>query len=416
MTKIETCVGNVAGCYRSGTDTVSPSGVGTPLAIIAVISVAVGLRPGIVSVGPVLPAIIAEFHLSHTAASLLTAIPDILMGLLALPSPWLARRFGRDAVMLAALCILFASLLGRTFATGPIVLFVTTAGVGAGIAIAGTLMGGFIKARFASSAAWMMGIYATALSLGSTVSAALTAPIAMAQRSGWRLAVGIWCLLVICGFGGWLMIALSEQRPVPDVATRTTMARLPIRNAAAWLIALYFACDNFLFYGLLSWTFPMYREAGKSEAVAGLILASFTAAFMIANPVSGWSSRKRDRRGPLTLFAILTAAGIIGTAMAPRLAPFLFIPLSAFGLGGAFTLAMTLPLDNTESVDEANTWSAFVLTIGYLIAAAGPLLVGWMRDLTGSFRSAMWLLALVSVAMLCIAPFLAPQDQDVSTG
>jgi hypothetical protein len=57
----------------------------------------------------------------------------------------------------------------------------------------------------------------------------------------------------------------------------------------------------------------------------------------------------------------------------PTLDPFVFVPLCAFGLGGGFTLGMTLPLDNTHNVEEANVWNAFVPTVGYLIAAAGPL-------------------------------------------
>jgi len=61
--------------------------------------IGVNLRPGIVSIGPLLP-----------------SIPDVLMGLLALPAPWLARRFGRDRVILAALFVLFAVTLGRAFA------------------------------------------------------------------------------------------------------------------------------------------------------------------------------------------------------------------------------------------------------------------------------------------------------------
>ena len=76
------------------------------LAIGAIFAVAIGLRPSIVSVGPILPAIIGEFRLSHTTASLMTSIPDLLMGFFALPTPWLARRFGRDPVLLVALLLL----------------------------------------------------------------------------------------------------------------------------------------------------------------------------------------------------------------------------------------------------------------------------------------------------------------------
>ena len=33
---------------------------------------------------------------------------------------------------------------------------------------------------------------------------------------------------------------------------------------------------------------------------------------------------------------------------------------------------MTLPVGDPDSVESANTWTAFVLTVGYLIAASAP--------------------------------------------
>ncbi|WP_321918321.1 MFS transporter [Burkholderia cepacia] len=84
--------------------------------LVCLVLIGVNLRPGIVSIGPLLPSIGQAFGLSHTEASMLTSIPDVLMGLLALPAPWLARRFGRDRVILAALFVLFAATLGRAFA------------------------------------------------------------------------------------------------------------------------------------------------------------------------------------------------------------------------------------------------------------------------------------------------------------
>jgi CP family cyanate transporter-like MFS transporter len=383
------------------------------LAIAAIIVVAIALRPGIVSVGPILTSVISEFHLTHAAASLLTTIPDLLMGLLALPTPWLARRFGRDPVILCALALLTASIAGRAFATGTAILLLSTAGVGAGIAVSGALIAGFVKASFPTKAAMLMGIYATALSFGSTLSAAATGPIAATNISGWRLASGVWSLLGLFAVLAWLGISIRERRlrvVDPVVPPRTL---LPLRNPTAWLVAIFFAFDNFLFYAVLSWTAPMYREYGLTTSVAGLILASFTFAFMCANPVFGWLSKSDDRRGWLAACAILAAAGLIGMAIAPMLAPFVFVPLCAFGLGGGFTLGMTLPLDNTHSVEEANVWNAFVLTVGYLIAASGPLLVGAIRDRAGDFRPSIWLLVAVSAGMLLVTPFLRPHHHAV---
>jgi CP family cyanate transporter-like MFS transporter len=377
--------------------------VSSPLAISAIILVAISLRPGIVSVGPILPSIIDEFGLSHAAASLLTSIPDVLMGLLALPTPWLARRIGRDPVLLAALFLLCLSIAARAFATGPSPLLFSTVGVGAGIAIAGALMAGFIKARFPTRAALLMGVYATALSLGSTLSAAVTGPVA---AYGWRLASGVWSILGVLAIVAWTAVTLSERKHQVTAPAAATITRLPLRNKTAWLVALFFACDNFLFYALLSWTSPMYRELGSSPAVAGLVLASFTASFMLAK---GYVSKSHDRRGWLAVCGALAVTGLVVVASAPTLAPFVFIPLSAFGLGGAFTLGMTLPLDNTRTVEEANVWNAFVLTVGYLIASTGPLLVGRLRDVSGEFRPGMWLCVGVAVVMLLLTPFLRPK-------
>ena len=150
----------------------------------------------------------------------------------------------------------------------------------------------------------------------------------------------------------------------------------------------------------------MYRELGSSPAVAGLVLASFTASFMLAK---GYVSKSHDRRGWLAVCGALAVTGLVVVASAPTLAPFVFIPLSAFGLGGAFTLGMTLPLDNTRTVEEANVWNAFVLTVGYLIASTGPLLVGRLRDVSGEFRPGMWLCVGVAVVMLLLTPFLRPK-------
>jgi len=380
------------------------------LAVAAILLVAIDLRPGIVSVGPILPSIIDQFGLSHAAASLLTTIPDLLMGLLALPTPWLVRRYGRDPVLLCALLLLCLSTLARALSPNVATLLFATAGVGAGIAVAGALVAGFIKARFPTSAAMMIGIYATALSFGSTVSAGATGPIAANFPGGWRLASGMWSLLGIFAILGWLAVAVREHSQRSDIRGAGLIGhRLPLGNRTAWLVALFFACDNFLFYALLSWSAPMYREYGLSPTVASFILASFTAAFMCANPVFGWLSKSEDRRGWLAACGVLTVAGLVLLAIAPVAAPFIVIPLCAFGLGGGFTLGMTLPLDNTHSVEEANVWNAFVLTVGYLIAAGGPLLVGSVRDLSGDFRPAIWLLVLVGVTMLVLSPFLRPQ-------
>lgn len=375
--------------------------------VLAIVLVAIALRPGIVSMGPALPAIIERFQLSHAMASMMTAIPDVLMGALALPTPWLVRRFGVNKVLMFALSVLSLSMLVRAYSPGSGLLMAATVGVGAGIAIAGAMFAGIVKASFAHRAALMMGIYATALSLGSTLSAGLTGWIL--QAAGWRVATGLWAVLGVIAMVAWWQVIRKSvtTRAVNRTPPQAAPSRLPLRTPVAWMIALFFACVNFLFYAILTWTAAMYQESGMPAAEAGAVLASFTFCFMLASPVVGMYSRHTDRRGWLAGCALVSTIGLAGMAT-PGAWPWLWVPLTALGLGGAFTLAMTLPLDHTHTPDAANRWNAFVLTVGYLIAACGPFIVGRMHDVSGHFESGFQLLCLVSCLMFLLSFTLKP--------
>lgn len=378
-------------------------------AIVCIVLVAVDLRPGIVSVGPTLEQIRSEFGMSNTQASLLTVIPNVLMGLLALPTPWLARRFGRNRVILAALAVLAAATLLRALVGNTALLLVTTAGVGAGIAVAGALVAGFVKARFPRQVSLLMGLYAMSLGLGSTLAAAMTGPMA-SSGGGWRLGTGVWALPGLTAIAAWLYVAASEpaRPPAATLARAATRATHPARSAKAWFVALYFATNNFLFFGLLSWLAPLFRELGTSQVAPGVVLASFTTAFMLANPMPSIVSRTADRRATVALFAGIALLGLCILAAAPGYLPLVTIPVIACGIGGSFALGMTLPLDHATNDDGANAWTSFTLSVGYSLGALGPLTLGLLRDMTGNFQLALWALVLVGGLKLALAPFLAP--------
>lgn len=400
--------GGVGMAAEGGHDRTLGAGSG----LICIVLIAVALRPAIVSVGPVLPAIRDQFGLTHARASLLTSIPTVLMGMLALPSPWIAHRFGRDRAILAALVLLLLSTVLRAWSHSTVMLLLTTSGVGAGIAIAGALIAGFVKGHFPDRAAFLMGIYGTALGVGSTVAAATTGLIA--GSVGWRTATALWALPCLSAIATWVYV----ERRVGQRRTEAAAKRypLPLRNPTAWAIALFNSCDNLVFYAALSWTAPRLHEHGMSTASAGMALASYTVGFLVANPVFGSLSRSEDRRPLLAISAALMIIGLFWQAMWPDALPFLALPLTGFGIGGGFTLGNTLPLDNTRDTHEANAWNAMSMTIGYLAASAGPLALGALRDSTGSFGPGLWMLVGLAIMMLGFTPFLRPHQHRRAFG
>ena len=61
--------------------------------------------------------------------------------------------------------------------------------------------------------------------------------------------------------------------------------------------------------------------------------------------------------------------------------------------GMLFTIVMTLPLDAAGSRTEVAAMTTLMLGVGYSISAFAPVVLGAVRDASGSFTAALALLA-----------------------
>lgn len=96
----------------------------------------------------------------------------------------------------------------------------------------------------------------------------------------------------------------------------------------------------------------------------------------------------------------------LGLACVPSTWPTLFVVTIASGQGVCFAVGMMLPLDNAAKASDGHAWTMFVLCIGYMIAALGPLSFGFLRDWRGEFSDSWLLLLAISLAMLVMIPAL----------
>ncbi|MYM91960.1 MFS transporter, partial [Rugamonas sp. FT82W] len=148
----------------------------TFLPTIAIIGLALNLRPVMAGVGPLLDQIEAATGLSSAQASLLTAIPVAVIGLCALFGRRLRAWFGeRDGTTLGVACIALACLarLDWPSSTG---LIATAVLAGVGVALVQVLLPVFIKRRYGGRAGAMLGLYSTGIMGGAAIAAASAAP------------------------------------------------------------------------------------------------------------------------------------------------------------------------------------------------------------------------------------------------
>jgi CP family cyanate transporter-like MFS transporter len=360
------------------------------------------LRPQLIGIGPLLPAIEREFDVSHTVAGLLPSIPIICMGLLAPVAPYLARRVGTRIGLF--LCIAAIAVFGfaRAVSPGIALVIAATLGIGVGMGLAGTLLPIAVKERFAHRPVLATGVYATGLAVGSAIAAATAVPLAHAF-GGWRGALVAFSVLTVALGVVWLQLTRGAPAHVRAVQRPP---RLPWKSPIAWALVLVFGLESVCYYGFSSWLADAYHERGWSEVSAGALLAVFQFANLPATlVVSLFADRIGSRRLYLGAGSVALLAACLGVVLAPD-AGYLWAVVAGAAIGTMFPIALSLPLDLARRPEDVGALAALMLGGGYVIAAAGPLALGAIRDLTGSFTVVFWVLSgLAAVLVVAVQPF-----------
>ncbi len=155
---------------------------------------------------------------------------------------------------------------------------------------------------------------------------------------------------------------------------------------------------------MLTWLPAVLEDdAGVSPVAAGgLVALAASLGAPLSLVVPPLAVRRPDQK-PWVLVAFVPAAvGVVGLLVAPTAAPVLFSVLYGFGTGAAFPLAMTLVLQRSRDVAQTGRLSAASQSLGYLVAATGPLAVGLLHEATGGWRGGLVLLLAVLVAQAAV--------------
>ncbi|MFC6330337.1 MFS transporter, partial [Alloalcanivorax gelatiniphagus] len=90
--------------------------------------------------------------------------------------------------------------------------------------------------------------------------------------------------------------------------------------------------------------------------------------------------------------------GMAGLLAAPLSAPVVWVVLLGFGQGCMIALGLTLMGVRGADARVAAGLSGMCQSLGYLLAATGPVTLGALYDLSGNWMLPMWLLMGVTVA------------------
>lgn len=366
----------------------SLSGRAALVAALGIMLVAANLRPAVVAVSPLIDTISDSFGLSSTTAGLLTALPVLFFGISAPVAPRLAHRFGIEQTIFGALVVLMAGIALRLIAS-PAALFGGSVLIGIGIGVCNVVLPALIKRDFAHRSGLMTGLYSMTLSGGAAVAAGLTVPIDDALGGRWRLTLAAWGLLVLAAMAQWL-----PQLRRRHVVSSTRPSSNLWRDRTAWAITVYMGAQSLIFYTFGAWL-PKFLmdEAGMTSGAAGGVLAlgqtvGLTCS-LLAPIIAG---RFADQRA-ITLAALgICVLGFVGLLTVHGWWV-LWTGMIMVGPGCGIGLALLFMVLRSNSTMQAGQVSGMAQAVGYGMAAVGPILIGAVHDVSGSWTLAMAVLA-----------------------
>ncbi|WP_410608336.1 CynX/NimT family MFS transporter [Amycolatopsis sp. lyj-109] len=367
--------------------------------LVGIVLVAANLRAALTGVGPLLPGIAASTGLSGTGIGLLSTLPLLTF---TVTSPLVGRtahRHGAARTLFFALAVLVAGLLVRSL-PGVFFLFAGTVVVAAAIAYGNVLLPSVVKSTVPEDRiAQVTGLYVTAMGLLAALSSGISVPLAENVPGGWRTALGGWAVLAVLAIVVWIP---QYRRPRPTAATPATRERIPWRSPLAWQVSVFMGLQSLGFYTTIAWLPSIVHDHGVGEAAAGWQLFLFQIIGLVSSSVLPVLVRRGlDQRLLAAGASAIVAGGFALLAVAPQLA---VVSSVLTGLGGGACLVLALSFQGQRAADpaQAAALASMAQSVGYLVAAVGPLLLGALHDLTGGWTLPLLLLVALTLTQAAV--------------
>ncbi|UXU86227.1 MFS transporter [Burkholderia sp. S-53] len=374
--------------------------------LAAIVLVGLNLRPALAAVGPLLDMIQRATGIGDGAASLLTTIPILLMGLGALSARRLQRVTGIAGGVWLGVALIGLACVSRIGAQHAWLLLASACCAGVGIAMVQALLPGFVKAHFATRVGGAMGVYSTSI-MGGAVLASVVAPFA-AARWGWLAALAGWAVPAAVAALAWPLASRGGDALAAGPASASTGQ--PSRSPRAWRLALFFGIATGAYTLVLAWLPPYYMRLGWSPTAAGSLLGGVTLAEVVAGlTISATIDRLPDRRPALHAAIASLFVGLLVMLAAPEALALPAALLLGAGIGALFPLSLIVTVDHAATPADAASLTGFVQGVGYLVAGLFPFAAGVVRQHLADLTPAWIAMACLCVVLFALAAGFAPR-------
>ena len=379
----------------------------------------VGLN--VFAVSPLLPFAIDEYGINRTAAGLLVSMPLLVAAALGLPSGMLISHIGiRRAFTIGWAVVAVVSFSG--LAPNFITLLILRSGIGLAFALFLTATGPLLMQWFRPKEILVMsGLTSAALSLGIALSVATAAPLAevMASQTG----LTVFGLPGIVGLVAWLALGKTNT----GVSSSVSRASVPLREVAEVLrnrsVAFLVLADAGIlvqYAAFTGWLPTFYNEIrGISLSQAGFITGLLPLVGVFAVLAGGVVAlRMASPRSLFVVSGLMAGLGGLGAFLLPGTGG-IYVAIVIVGIGSWLYVPtlLTLPMQMARMTPErvAVVWGSLLTFSGFAMFVA-PILVGGLRDLSGSYIPGLAVCAAASWTLLLAGVLLPRNVADANPG
>ena len=389
------------------------------LILAGIVLSAFNLRTAVTSLTPLLDVLGQTFGFGSTMTGVFGMLPTAAFAVFGVLTPSIAHRIGLERTALLAMLLATAGLLLRSAAGDTLTLLAASAVALAGMGIGNVVLPPLVKRYFAERVGTLSTMYITVLQAGTILPALLAVPVAAA--SNWQLSLGLWSLFAATAALPWIAVLWVERRQdsmlarLHDQAVKATDAAPELaepqptglepagrvwRSPLAWGMALMFGMTSLVTYSMFTWLPRLLVEAGASPAFGGTMVGLFSMLGLVSSlTMPSLAVRMRNPFRLVLACAVFYVMAFAGLLLAPMSAPWLWVALLGIG-PSTFPLSLTLINLRTRSPAGSSSLSGFMQGVGYSLSCAGPLLVGWLHELSHGWQ---WPFAFL---LLCVAVLL----------
>src|SRR5690625_27442 len=283
-------------------------------------------------------------------------------------------------------------------------IFLGTLCIGLGIAICNVLLPSVIKEKFPLKVGLMTSIYTTCMALFATTASGVSIPLAEGLQLGWQFSLLIWITPAVIGLVIWIIIYRKNNQQSDNKVTynKPKQSSGIWQSKLAWKVALFMGFQSLIFYVTISWLPELLMDGGMKKATAGYMLSYFQ---LLGIPISFMipmiAVQMKTQRPLVISINLLYIIGIILLLLNISFwMSVLSVTLIGIASSANFALSLSFLSIRAKNAYDAAELSGMAQSVGYVIAAMGPIFIGFIYDLTHAWTVP--LLILIGIALIII--------------